>query len=67
MELMEVQDIIRKYEAASEQRINLDKTEITLSSNVPDEKYEELYILAGIRNTTHTHKYLGLPMIIRRS
>lgn len=43
----EVKRIIEQYEAASGQRINLDKTEITCSANVSSARRQELSTRLG--------------------
>lgn len=63
----EVKVIIRKYEQASGQRINLEKIEITCSSNVTNENREELATCLGVKVVEKHTKYLGLPTLIGRS
>lgn len=66
-EATEVKLLIQKYEGASGQRINLDKMEITVSSNVSQEKKMDLSRCLGVKAVeTHT-KYLGLPTLIGKS
>lgn len=62
-----VKDVIHKYEQASGQRINLEKTEITCSSNVTVEKKKELADCLGVKSVEKHTKYLGLPTLIGRS
>lgn len=63
----EIIDILQQYERASGQSINLDKTEITVSSNVSSEKRRELSLRLGVKEVEQHKKYLGLPTLIGRS
>ena len=57
-------EILRKYEAASGQKINTNKSSIFFNHNTPQEtKDEMLEILGPMQGSRHT-KYLGLPSII---
>lgn len=62
----EIMRIIGVYEATSGQRINLDKTEITVSSNIAPDKHKELSNRMGVRDVEKHGKYLGLPTLIGR-
>ena len=60
-------NILNKYEEASGQKINTDKSSIFFSPNTPQEPRESiLNILSPMQNSRH-NKYLGLPSIIGRS
>ncbi|XP_050260964.1 uncharacterized protein LOC126705795 [Quercus robur] len=60
-------DILRLYEAASGQKINIDKSLVLFSANTPEEmKVETLDILGPMQDSRHS-KYLGLPSIIGKS
>lgn len=60
-------EILRKYEAASGQKINTNKSSIFFNHNTPQEtKDEMLEILGPMQGSRHT-KYLGLPSIIGKS
>lgn len=63
-EVDKVLDIITKYESASGQRINLDKSEMTSSGNVSQERKRELELQLGARSVAQHSKYLGLPTVI---
>lgn len=63
-EATEIKRLILMYEGASGQRINLDKIEITVSPNVPENIKEELRIILKVRAVDQHHKYLGLPTLI---
>lgn len=60
----EIKQLITSYELASGQRINLNKTEITVSSNVPTEVKEKLRDVLEVEAVEQHHKYLGLPTLI---
>jgi hypothetical protein len=62
-----VLEILKKYERASGQKLNLDKTSIIFSKNVKREFKEHIGSLVGISATTNYHKYLGLPAMVGRS
>lgn len=66
-EVDEIQQIIHIYESASGQRINMDKTEMTVSRNVPEEMVMELCNRMGVKRVQQHDKYLGLPTLIGRS
>lgn len=59
-----VKQILIQYERASGQRINLEKTEITVSSNISMEKKQELGGRLGVKTVQQHSKYLGLPTMI---
>lgn len=63
-EVDQVKKIINEYDVVSGQRINLEKTEITISSNVVVEKQRELGARLGVRDADQHKKYLGLPTLI---
>lgn len=60
-------DILNKYEAASGQKINLDKSEVSFSRGVSNSLREELSSFLGMHAVDDHVKYLGLPTIIGRS
>ena len=60
-------NILNRYEEASRQKINTDKSLIFFSPNTPQELRENiLNILRPMQNSKH-NKYLGLSSIIGRS
>ena len=60
-------EILELYEAASRQKINVDKSLVFFSQNTPNDiKGEVLEILGPMQDTKHG-KYLGLPSIIGKS
>ena len=66
-EYRELKKILQRYEEASGQKINTDKSLIFFSLNTPQEmKDDTLATLEMMQDSRHT-KYLGLPSIIGRS
>ena len=60
-------NILQLYEAASVQKIDMDKSSVFFSSNTPDERRSEVMNLLGPMQDTRHKKYLGLPSIIGKS
>lgn len=60
-------EILRKYEAASGQKINIDKSSIFFSHNTPQETKNEVLEFLGLMHGSCHSKYLGLPTIIGKS
>ena len=60
-------DILQLYEAASGQKINVDKSSVFFSNNTPDDRRSEAMNLLGPMQDTRHKKYLGLPSIIGKS
>jgi len=66
-ECNKLKEILKTYEAASGQKINIEKSSIFFSPNTSQElKDEILNILGPMIDSRHT-KYLGLPSIISHS
>src|SRR4030067_946497 len=61
-----MKDILTAYEVASEQAINLPKSEIYYSRNVPDTSRHSITHIMGVQAVLGTGKYLGLPSMIGR-
>jgi hypothetical protein len=59
--------ILDKYEAASGQKLNQDKTSIFFSRNTNREKREEIVRLSGLKAIDRFEKYLGLPTLVGKS
>ena len=66
-ECQAVMNILDKYEAASGQKLNNDKTSIFFSTNTPTESREDIRNLMGASNTNSIEQYLGLPSFVGRS
>ena len=60
-------DILQLYEAASGQKINVDKSFIFFSNNTSDDRRCEVLNMLGPMQDTRHKKYLGLPSIIGKS
>ena len=60
-------DILNKYEAASGQKINYEKSEVSFSKGMSYEKKEELIDLLHMRQVDRHQKYLGIPTVCSRS
>jgi hypothetical protein len=63
----ELQTFLEKYEEASGQKLNKDKTSIFFSRNTSPEKKEEISRLLGLSATQCYEKYLGLPTMVGSS
>uniref|UniRef100_A0A2N9GCH6 Reverse transcriptase domain-containing protein n=1 Tax=Fagus sylvatica TaxID=28930 RepID=A0A2N9GCH6_FAGSY len=66
-ECLAVMNILGKYEVASGQKLNNDKTSIFFSTNISTESREDIRNLMGASNTNSIEKYLGLPSFVERS
>ena len=58
---------LRLYEKASRQKVNIEKSSLTFSSNMSDRLRASLCSLFGAPVTSHHEKYLGLPVLIGRN
>ncbi|XP_071917117.1 uncharacterized protein [Coffea arabica] len=63
----EVMQILRKYEEASGQVFNVDKSSAFFSKNTVEESKGEILNILGGMSQARQSKYLGLPMFISRS
>jgi hypothetical protein len=59
--------LLEKYEAASGQKLNLNKTSVFFSRNTNVAKRQEITLLSGLQATQWYDKYLGLPALIGKS
>ncbi|KAH1032636.1 hypothetical protein J1N35_044810 [Gossypium stocksii] len=59
-------DILKRYENVSEQKINLDKSQIFFSSNVSDISCSRLVQMLGVQRSLCMERYLGLPTMVGR-
>ncbi|KAK4400699.1 putative ribonuclease H protein, partial [Sesamum angolense] len=62
-----IRGILEKYERASGQLINLDKSSIFFSSNTAHEDRMEMATLLGVRIDSMPSKYLGFPYFVGRN
>ena len=60
-------DILNKYEAASDQKINIDKSKISFSKRVSSVQEKELTYFMVVKQEEKHQKYLGIPTIAGRS
>jgi hypothetical protein len=58
--------ILKTYEEASGQEINLTKSEVFFSRNLSRPAQEDLSRIMGVRHVLGTGNYLGLPSMIGR-
>ena len=61
-----IQEILGKYERASGQKINSDKTTLFFSNNTPCTTKEEIKNLLGVPKIKEYERYLGLPAVVGR-
>jgi hypothetical protein len=59
--------IMDKYEVASGQKLNKEKSSLFFSRNTSEEKREEISHLSGLQATQKYEKYLGLPTLVGKS
>ncbi|XP_048493143.1 uncharacterized protein LOC125493698 [Beta vulgaris subsp. vulgaris] len=60
-------DILNKYEAASGQKINIAKSEVSFSKGVSSVQKEEIVVFLAMRQVDRHSKYLGIPTLAGRS
>jgi len=56
--------ILGKYEQASEQKINIQKTSMFFSRNTSPKRRQEIFQLSGLTETHRIDAYLGLPTFV---
>ncbi|GAU40485.1 hypothetical protein TSUD_286400 [Trifolium subterraneum] len=66
-ETRELMEILKTYENASGQEINLSKSEIFFSRNMSRAAQKDLSELMGVRHVMGTGTYLGVPSMVGRS
>jgi hypothetical protein len=62
-----LQHILDRYEKASEQRLNKEKTSISFSPNMKAEITSQILSVSGLKATQCFEKYLGLPAMVGAS
>lgn len=60
-------EVLELYEAASEHKINADKSSVFFSHNTPCELKNEVLEILGLMQDQRHNKYLGLPSVIGES
>ncbi|KAA3474546.1 reverse transcriptase [Gossypium australe] len=58
--------IFKKYERVSGQCVNFDKSTIFYSTNTLDDNKRTMAEILGMRSSTDSERYLGLPNIVER-
>ena len=66
-DVIKIQEILGKYEVASGQKINFDKTTIFFRKNVPMSTKEQVQNLLRVPEIKEYEKYLGLPAVVGRN
>lgn len=66
-EFVAMKNILSVYEQASGQSINLQKSEVFFSSNVPQASCSNLASILGVNQRLGAGNYLGLPSLIGRN
>ena len=66
-DVIKIQEILEKYEVASGQKINSDKTTIFFSKDVPMPTKEQVQNLLRVPEIKEYEKYLGLPAVVGRN
>ena len=65
-ECMRLMEVLEKYEKASGQVINKEKTALFFSKNTPEQIKSTIQQLWGVNGTSNFEKYLGLPAMVGR-
>jgi ribonuclease HI len=66
-ETTKLMEILKTYELASGQEINLSKSEVFFSRNMSRAAQEDLSNIMGVKQVLGTGTYLGLPSMVGRS
>jgi hypothetical protein len=66
-ESKKLMEVLKTYEDATGQEINLSKSEVFFSRNISKAAQEDLSRLMGVRHVLGTGTYLGLPSLVGRS
>lgn len=66
-EVDKITDILRKYQEAPGQVVNLEKSEASFSQNMDVEDINLIHKRMGVKTVMAHGKYLGLPIIFCRS
>ncbi|XP_058764138.1 uncharacterized protein LOC131637556 [Vicia villosa] len=66
-EAAKIMDILKRYESSSGQMVNLDKSEVSFSRNVPEADKQMIRNRMGVKTVEAHSRYLGLPALFGRS
>ncbi|XP_057247591.1 uncharacterized protein LOC130589950 [Beta vulgaris subsp. vulgaris] len=66
-EVEKILDILGTYEAASGQKLNMEKSQVSFSRNIEQEKQDTLQMKLTFKAVEEHEKYLGLPTYIGSS
>jgi hypothetical protein len=66
-ETRKLMEVLKTYEEASGQEINLSKSEVFFSRNISRVAQADLSNLMGVRHVLGTRTYLGMPSMVGRS
>ena len=66
-EVDKILDILSTYEAASGQKMNMEKSEVSFSRNIEQEKQDMLQMKLSFKAVEYHEKYLGLPTFVGSS
>ncbi|XP_041027032.1 uncharacterized protein LOC121267250 [Juglans microcarpa x Juglans regia] len=67
LEWGKLHNILKIYEEASSQRLNLEKTSIQFSRNTAKSTQDFILSIAGVRSSMAYEKYLGLPTVVGKA
>lgn len=59
--------MLRTYEDASRQQLNLDKTKLLINKNVSEEEVDAIKIVWNVHSVQQHDWYLGLPSFVGRA
>ena len=65
-DFQEIESILGKYEVASSQKVNMDKSALYFSSNTKGEDRGMIRQMLNIQAALEEDKYLGIPIMIER-
>ena len=57
-----VSNILKDFCAASSIKVNLEKSRIFFSKNIPEDKQQQLSNILGFSRASNLGKYLGIPL-----
>jgi hypothetical protein len=66
-EARKLMEILKVYEEASDQEVNLSKSEVFFSRNISRAAQDDLSRMMGVKHVLGTGTYLGLPSMVGRS